>query len=154
MQAERINERPRFWVGVVSASHVRLGVQGGYAQLCHGKAAPLRRMHRGDWLLYYSPRTDMNQGPPLQSFTAIGQVDDDNVYEYAMSESFVPFRRNIRYLPCREIAISRLLQELDFTHGRQHWGYLFRRGHFEIGRDDFLKIAQVMLEGHDEFRVY
>ncbi len=154
MPVERIGDRIRFWVGVVSASHVRLGVQGGYAQLCHGKAAPGRRMHRSDWLLYYSPRTDMKQGHPLQAFTAMGQVDDDDVYEYAMSELFVPFRRNIRYLPCREAAISDFLQELDFARGRRNWGYPFRRGHCEIGSDDFLKIARVMLEGQDEFRVH
>jgi hypothetical protein len=152
MQAEWVADRARFWIGVVSASHVRRGVEGGYAQLCHGKAAPLRQMQPGDWLVYYSPRTEMNQGHSLQAFTAIGMVDDDDVYEYAMSESFVPFRRNIRYVPCREVAISVLLPELNFTRGKQNWGYPFRRGHFEIVREDFLTIAQVMVEGHNEFR--
>lgn len=73
MQAERIGESSRFWVGVASASHVRVGVQGGYAQLCHGKGAPLREMHGGDWLLYYSPRTDMKQGHPLQTLRLSGK---------------------------------------------------------------------------------
>jgi hypothetical protein len=52
---DRLEERTRYWIGVVSESHVKLGVEGGFAQLCHGKSAPLRRMREGDWLIYYSP---------------------------------------------------------------------------------------------------
>ncbi|MCG7213479.1 EVE domain-containing protein [Paenibacillus mucilaginosus] len=145
MLPEAMNGQSRYWIGVVSASHVRRGVEGGFAQLCHGKAGPLRRMRAGDWLIYYSPRTDMAKGESLQAFTAIGQVADDRVYEYRMTDSFVPFRRNIRYLPCEEVEISSLLDELSFTQGKRSWGYTFRFGHVEIGREDFLKIAAAML---------
>lgn len=140
----RESGEPRYWIGVVSASHVRRGVQGGFAQLCHGKAAPLRRMKRGDWLVYYSPRTEMGGGEPLQAFTAIGRVADDRVYEHAMSETFVPFRRNIAYVVCREARIADLLDRLQLTRGQRNWGYPFRTGHFEIGRDDFRTIAEAM----------
>lgn len=75
--SERAEKSRRNWIGVVSASHVFRGAEGGFAQLCHGKAAPLKRMQAGDWLIYYSPRTDMQNGEPLQAFTAIGQVQDD-----------------------------------------------------------------------------
>ncbi|WP_127483716.1 EVE domain-containing protein [Paenibacillus ehimensis] len=135
----------RYWIGVVSASHVSRGVQGGFAQLCHGKSAPLRRMRPGDWLIYYSPRTDMKDGEPLQSFTAIGRVADDRVYEYRMSDSFVPFRRDVRYFPCKEVKIAGLLERLSFTRGNRHWGYKLRTGHFEVPREDFLAIAGAML---------
>lgn len=135
----------RYWIGVVSASHVSRGVQGGFAQLCHGKSAPLRRMRPGDWLIYYSPRTDMKNGEPLQSFTAIGRVADDRVYEYRMSDSFVPFRRDVRYFPCKEVKIAGLLERLSFTRGNRHWGYKLRTGHFEVSREDFLAIAGAML---------
>ncbi len=138
-------QNSRYWIGVVSASHVKRGVQGGFTQLCHGKAAPLRRMSPGDWLIYYSPRTDMSKGEPLQAFTAIGQVTGDGVYEYPMSESFVPFRRDIRYLPCREVKIAPLLDRLTFTRGKRSWGYAFRYGQFEIGYEDFQTIASIML---------
>ncbi len=144
MQVEATSEQSRFWVGVVSAFHIKLGVKGGFAQLCHGKSAPLKRMHPGDWLVYYSPRIDMSQAEPLQAFTAIGQVADDRIYELPMSDSFVPFRRNIRYLPCKEVKIAPLL-EAAFTRGSRNWGYRFRTGHFEIGREDFLMIAGAML---------
>ncbi|NGQ95235.1 EVE domain-containing protein [Brevibacillus sp. SYP-B805] len=134
----------RFWIGVVSKSHVRKGVEGGFAQLCHGKAAPLKRMKPGDWLIYYSPKTDLHSGQPLQAFTAIGRVRDHDVYEFPMSASFIPFRRNIDYYACKEVPIRNLLDRLSFTKGNPHWGYRFRTGHFEIDRDDFLIISQAM----------
>ena len=90
----------RYWIGVVSLSHVTRGVQGGFAQMGHGKAAPLRRMSEGDWLVYYSPRTDMSDGEPLQQFTAIGRVTGHTVYEHPMGPDFVPFRRDVKYLKC------------------------------------------------------
>ena len=31
----------RYWIGVACREHVGRGVAGGFAQLCHGKAAPL-----------------------------------------------------------------------------------------------------------------
>jgi hypothetical protein len=145
MQNEWIPERRRYWVGVVSASHVKMGVQGGFAQLCHGKSASLRRMRPGDWLIYYSPRTELLKGEPLQALTAIGQVADDRIYEYRMSDSFVPFRRNVRYSRCKEVKIAHLLDQLSFTRGNRNWGYKFRSGHFEIGCADFLIIAAAML---------
>lgn len=143
-EAGRANEKPSYWIGVVSASHVKRGVRGGFAQLCHGKSAPLRRMLPGDWLVYYSPRTEMRGGEPLQAFTAIGRVIDDRVYEYAMSETFVPFRRNIEYVSCQVAGIGNLLDRLSFTRGKRNWGFPFRAGHFEIDLEDFLTIAEAM----------
>ncbi|MFD0711379.1 EVE domain-containing protein [Paenibacillus sp. GCM10027626] len=138
------DEQACYWIGVVSKSHVMRGVEGGFAQLCHGKSAPLQRMRQGDWLIYYSPRTEIKQGQVLQAFTAIGQVVDERVYEYRMSDSFVPYRRNIRYFPCREAKIADLLHKLSFTKGNRNWGYTFRYGHFEISRADFLLIVKAM----------
>lgn len=46
----------KYWIGTVSKEHVLRGVAGGFCQVCHGKAAPLNRMQRGDWLLYYTAR--------------------------------------------------------------------------------------------------
>ena len=134
----------RYWIGVVSLSHVQRGVTGGFAQLCHGKVAPLKRMHVGDGLIYYSPKTDKNAGVALQQFTAIGQVVGEAAYEFAMSESFVPFRRDVVYVPAQPAAIQPLLPHLSFIKDTSHWGYPFRTGHFEISRDDFLRIAAAM----------
>ncbi len=136
--------RARYWVGVVSRAHVQRGVEGGYAQLFHGKERPLRRMRTGDWLVYYSPRHERAGGEPVQAFTAIGRVAGNEVYSYRMSDDFVPFRRDVRYLPCHEAPIGPLLDRLSFIEDKQHWGYPFRIGHFEISQADFAVIATVM----------
>ncbi len=134
----------RYWIGVVSHNHVKLGVAGGFAQLCHGKAAPLRRMKQGDWLIYYSPKTEMNQGDPLQSFTAIGQVRGDAPYLFEMSADFIPYRLDVDYLPAKIVAIQPMLSQLSFITDLQHWGYPFRFGHLEITESDFLLIKNAM----------
>lgn len=43
-----------YGIGVVSRSHVRLGVEGGFIQLDHGKKAPLQRFHAG-YALFREP---------------------------------------------------------------------------------------------------
>ena len=40
----------------------------------------LRKMARGDWIVFYSPKTAYPDGAPLQAFTAIGQVADDEPF--------------------------------------------------------------------------
>ena len=135
---------PRYWVGVVSREHVQRGVAGGFAQVCHGKERHLRRLQAGDWLIYYSPTTQRGEGDTVQSFTAIGKVTDDIIYTHAMSETFVPFRRNVAYLPARDASIRPLLPHLSFTRERERWGYVFRTGLFEIDRQDFEVIADAM----------
>lgn len=144
----------RYWLGVVSRSHVARGVAGGFAQLCHGKAAPLKRMRSGDYLIYYSPKTEMNGGEPLQMFTAIGIVADDLIYQYVMSADFVPYRRNIQYQSCQAAPIKQLISQLEFIKDPQHWGAPLRFGHLEISAADFQLIATAMQttispESHD-----
>jgi len=134
----------RYWIGVVSLSHAQKGVAGGYAQVSHGKAAPLRRLQEGDWFIYYSPKTDMEHGEPLQQFTAIGRVKDDKVYQSAMSKDFVPFRRDIAYVKCTAAPIQPLISGLSFIKDPVRWGYPFRTGLLEITRKDFELIAGAM----------
>jgi DNA-binding MarR family transcriptional regulator len=102
------------WLGVVSQAHVLEGAAGGFAQLCHGKAQALRRMQRGDWLVYYSPALEMG-GSPLRAFTAIGEVVDDEVFPFDMGGGFVPFRRRVHYLPAKPVPLSALAQRLDLS---------------------------------------
>lgn len=134
----------RYWIGVASRDHVGRGAEAGFAQLCHGKERSLRRMQRGDWLIYYSPRGERAGGEPVQAFTAIGRVADDEVFQHVLSDSFAPFRRTIAYVPCREAPIRQLLERLAFIKDPARWGYPFRAGHREIDRDDFLVIAAAM----------
>ncbi len=67
----------KHWVGVVSRDHVMIGVEGGFCQVNHGKEAPLRRMAKGDHMLYYSPRERIKDGEIIQAFTAVGTIIDD-----------------------------------------------------------------------------
>lgn len=136
---------PRAWVGVVSRSHVLRGVAGGFAQLNHGKRGPLERMSVGDWLVYYSPKTDFPDGEPIRAFTALGRVVGKTTYAFDMGGGFVPYRRDVAYVKgVREVPVSILASELSFITSRPNWGMLARRGHFEIEMADLERIAVAM----------
>ena len=137
-------DRPRYWIGVASKEHVLKGVRGGFCQLCHGKHNPLKRLSAGDWIIYYSPRTAMNSGDIVQSFTAIGEVLDGEPYLFDMSNGFEPYRRDIRFVEGEEISIRFLLEDLIFIKNKKSWGYVFRFGFFEIPESDFQRIAVAM----------
>ncbi|MCY1073412.1 EVE domain-containing protein [Archangium lansingense] len=141
--------QPRYWVAVASCDHVHKGVEGGFAQACHGKVAPLRRMVPGDWVLYYSPRMHFEGEEPCQAFTAIGRVVDAPVQQVDMGGGFKPFRRTVAFLPCRQVPIRPLLERLSFIQDVQRWGYVFRRGFFELPEADFLLLSREML-GREE----
>jgi hypothetical protein len=136
----------RYWIGVVSREHVLRGVEGGFAQLGHGKEAPLRRLAPGDGLVYYSPRTAHPDGEPLQAFTAIGEVEDEDVFEVELDGGFRPWRRRVRYRPGREVPAMEVLDHLDVVPDRRRWGMVLRRGLVEISDADFGRIAEAMVE--------
>lgn len=120
------------WIGVVSANHVQRGVAGGFAQMNHGKAAPLQRMKAGDGLVYYSPRLSYPDGAPLQAFTAIGRIRDGQVYAHDMSAEgvpgFVPWRMAVDYWPCQSAPVAPLIDALACIADKWHWGAVFRFG--------------------------
>lgn len=135
----------RAWVGVVSRSHVMRGVEGNFAQLCHGKRLQLEKMSVGDWLVYYSPKTDMHEGEPLRAFTALGRVQGERTVLFDMGGGFVPYRREVRFeRAAREVSLASLSERLGFIRGNPHWGMLARRGHFEISLEDLHTIATAM----------
>jgi len=134
----------RYWIGVASRDHVMRGVAGGFCQLFHGKAGPVKRLAPGDWIAYYSPRTEMRGGEPVQAFTAIGRIRPGEPYEGDMGGGFHPMRRDVDFLACREAPIRPLLDSLSFTRGKSSWGYAFRRGSFSVSEPDFLAIADAM----------
>ncbi len=63
---------------------------------------------------------------------------------FAMSEDFVPWRRDVSFVKSREIPIQTLLNELSFIRDKQKWGFPFRRGCFEISQEDFQVISRAM----------
>lgn len=135
----------RYWIGVASKDHVARGIDGGFCQLCHGKAQPLKRMSQGDWIIYYSPREAFGSDQICQQFTAIGRVIDDSVYQTEMTPGFIPFRRDIEFLTAQPVDIRPLIHQLNFIQRKDRWGYAFRFGHIEISQNDFDLISFRML---------
>lgn len=135
---------PSYWINTISREHVQRGVEGGFTQANHGRPTTLRKLDRGDLVVFYSPRASYPDGAPLQRFTAIGRVIDDEPYQAEMTPTFNPWRRRMEFLPCEEAPIHDLIGALAFIPDPKRWGYPFRRGLFQIGEDDFHLIASAM----------
>ncbi|WP_036566664.1 EVE domain-containing protein [Nocardia sp. BMG51109] len=136
----------RYWLGVVSREHVRRGVDLGIAQANHGERAPVERMRPGDGLVYYSPRTGMREGAPVQAFTALGAIADRPAWQAEEQDGcFRPWRRAVSYEPAaQEVPIDALRGELDLT-AVPHWGVVLRRGLVELSAHDFAVISRAMV---------
>jgi len=136
----------KYWIIVASKDHAAIGQTQGIAQACHGKIAPLKRMKVNDWVIIYSSKDSFPIGDKYQKFTAIGRVKDEAVYQFAMTDSFKPYRMNITYYDCAEVSILPLVNQLEFIQNKKQWGYPFRFGFFEINGHDFDIIASGMLQ--------
>lgn len=134
----------KYWINTVSKNHVLRGIEGGFTQADHGKNTRLRNLVKGDYLAFYSPRTEYKGGAALQSFTGIGQVIDDTPYQVEMSPEFYPWRRKLEFFDHVEAPIRPLIASLGFIKDKKHWGYPFRRGLFEVTQSDFIRIANTM----------
>ncbi len=141
MSANRV---ARNWIAVASAEHVRIGRSKGFMQVCHGKAAPLRRIQPGDGVVYYSPTNVLRSKDQLQSFTAIGVVRDGSPYQANVDGGFMPFRRDVRWCAADDAPIKPLVGRLEFTTAKRNWGYQLRFGLFEISGHDMATIAAAM----------
>ncbi|KQN74172.1 EVE domain-containing protein [Devosia sp. Leaf64] len=133
----------KYWIAVASAEHARRG-KAGFMQVNHGKKTPLQRIRAGDGVTYYSPAETIRGKDRLQSFTTIGSVRDEELYQGEMGGDFTPWRRNVDYADAIEAPIAPLLDTLDFTRGNRNWGYQMRLGLFEISEHDFRAIAGAM----------
>jgi len=133
----------KYWIAVASAEHVRRGGAGGFMQVNHGKAAPLRRISPGDGVAYYSPTITFGGKDKLQAFTLIGRVKPGEIYQGEMGD-WVAHRRDVDWATAKDAPIAPLLETLDFTRGQRNWGYKLRFGLFEISAADFEVIAKAM----------
>ena len=132
----------RGWLGVVSATHVRRGVELGIAQINHGKRGPLARMHSGDTLIYYSPTERRGDRVPYQHFTAIGVFPDDDIWQ-ADEGVFKPYRRRVDYIPSTPIPLAELRPRLHLTQ-EPNWGYQLRYGLILLDTHDLETITEAM----------
>lgn len=134
----------KYWIAVASKEHVLRGKKEGIAQVCHGKQNPLKKMNPGDWVIYYSPTEIFGKKEPCRKFTAIGQIKDKEPYQFKMSDDFIPWRRDIKFLKSTDVEIEPLIHDLSFIKNKKQWGFVFRYGLFAIPFDDFTLIASRM----------
>jgi EVE domain len=132
------------FIAVASAEHVRRGRAAGFMQVCHGKAAPLRRIQPHDRVAYYSPTLEFRGSDRCQAFTALGIVCDRPPYRPAPEGDLSPYRRDVRWLKTHDAPIKALLDALEFSAGHRNWGYQFRFGLFRISGHDMRIIAEAM----------
>ncbi len=132
------------WLAVASAEHVAIGRRDGFMQVGHGKGAPLKRLHAGDRIAYYSPVQVLGSKDACQAFTAIGTVRDERIYQGDMGGGLLPFRKDVDWLAAQEAPIRPLLDALSFTAGKSNWGYAFRFGLLTVTAADMDLIAQAM----------
>lgn len=133
-----------YWIAVASREHVLRGVHGGFAQVCHGKPGPLKRMQARDRIVYYSPTETFGSKIPYRRFTAIGRVGEREPYPFRMTKDFIPWRRDVIFFEAKETAIEPLIDRLSFIKDKRRWGFPFRLGCFTIPFEDFNLIAANM----------
>lgn len=136
--------KTKYWIVTVSKEHVLNGIDCGIMQACHGKKAPLKRINKGDFIIFYSSKYHMKNKMPYQKFTAIAKATDNQIYQVKMAENFKPHRRKVRFLECEETEIKPLIKDLEFIPNKQKWGYPFRYGLLEISEMDFKLISSKM----------
>jgi hypothetical protein len=132
------------WITVASADHVAIGVAQGFLQVTHGKSAPLRRIKPGDVVAIYSPVQVFGSRDGLQSFTALGRVEDAEPYQGQMGPGFTPFRRDVAWGPARPAPIGPLRERLSLTAGKSNWVAPFRFGLVQVDDADMAVIAAAM----------
>ena len=144
----------RYWLAVASRDHVRAAVDSGFAQVNHGASGGLDRMGESDGIVYYSPKTEYPDGDVLRSFTAVGRIADDRLYQ-ALSLDWRPWRRRVDWdLNAESAPIRPLLGALDFTRNAPNWGYQLRSGLLELSRHDFEIIRSAMQRPSPDDRRY
>ena len=134
---------PGHWIGVASAAHVRRGRSGGFMQLGHGKAAPLKRVKPGDRIVYYSPTVTLG-GKEAAGVHCHRHGEASKPYVGDMGKGFKPYRRDVDWAKAEEAPIHPLLDQLEFTAGKPNWGYQLRLGLSPISAVDFRLIAKAM----------
>jgi EVE domain len=134
----------KHWIAVASANHVARGKAGGFMQVNHSKATPLKRLQAGDIIIYYSPMKELGGAEKLRAFTAFGTVKAGEPYQGDMGPEFKPFRKDVDWRSSQDAPIEPMLQELNFTRGKTNWGYQMCFGLFEITEGDTHLIAKAM----------
>ena len=133
----------KYFLIVASKDHVLKGVKGEFAQAGHGRKDLMSKPSKGDWLVYYSSKDKFENGKPLQKFTTIGQVADEEPYQPNTHADFKPYRRDVKNKESQEADIRPLLEKLSVKN-KKRWGFYLISGFREILNEDFEVIKQAM----------
>lgn len=132
----------KYFLICASKDHVLTGMAGGFAQAGHGRKDLISSPSKGDWIVYYSSKDKLENGKPLQKFTAAGRITDDEPYQPDSSSDFKPYRRNVKYSKIKEAEIRPVIGQLGFIKNKKRWGIYLISGFREISEDDFEIIRQ------------
>ena len=135
----------KYWINTIAKDHVMVGKKEGFVQAGHGKKAPIEKLQTNDYMIFYSPKTSLQNGKPVRAFTAVAKIKEGDAYQVIISDTFQPYRKDAEYEPCQEVAIKPLIEQLEFITNKKHWGLRFRSGLFEIDRHDFDLIYRLMM---------
>lgn len=142
---DKNNKQISYYIVVVSKNHLQRGIEGGFMQSNHGKPTLLKRLENGDKVIFYSPKVTYEGTEKLQKFTALAEIDNDEIYQVKIDLDFNPFRKDVVYKKCNEVSILPLIAKLDFIQNKQSWGYAFRFGYVKISESDFNLIKSELL---------
>ncbi len=134
----------KYFLIAASLDHVRKGVAGGFAQAGHGRKDLVSKLSKGDWIVFYSAKDAYEGGKPLQKFTALGQVTDEEPYQPVADENFKPYRRAVAFQEVAEAEIRPLLAQLSFIKNKKRWGFYLISGFRELSKADFEVIQAAM----------
>lgn len=98
----------RFWINTVSLDHVEAATKGGFTQADHGARTRLGRPRPGDEMIFYSPRTSLQNGTPVRQFTAWATITGDEPYRVDITENFRPWRLAATFTPAHPWTHDRL----------------------------------------------
>ena len=134
----------KYWINVIPKDRVLKAVEEGIMQ-SQGDEAHLSRIQKDDMVVFYSPREDSEGTKKLQTFTAVGQIADEEIYP-VQGAVVKAFRRKINYTECQEISVIPLIQNLHFIRNKKHWGFVFKQSLIQILQPDFETITNGMVE--------
>lgn len=133
-----------WWLGVAASEHVLAAVDGSFAQLGHGKRSAVASLEAGDGIIYYTPRTKLKGGEPVQAFVAIGRVREGDPYPVKMG-NFQAYRVDVDYLTAKQADIHPLLDQLELTKDLGNkWGVSVRTSKRRLVKSDAKRIAKAM----------
>lgn len=134
----------KYFLICASRDHVLKGAEGGFAQAGHGRKDLISKLSKGDWIVFYSSKDKFENGKPLQKFTALGKVTDEDPYQANTTGDFKPYRRNVEFKNVEETEIRSLLEQLTFIKNKKKWGFYLISGFREISKEDFNVINNKM----------